>query len=210
SVAENDRQRRARGQEDRAGLYEPAGRGQQSDQRAAGDCADNESAESDERRAPVPRACAPGAGPAARVHHERHGCPPPLLPPAPVRRAAQPSAAAAVASLCAITRPRGAAGGFAILLAGNDDRGSSVSSERRILLTGFEPWADHALNPAQRLAERLDGWRAGNVRAVGLVLPVAARPANATVAAALRDLRPSAVGHLGPAAGPPAPTLRPR
>ena len=29
-------------------------------------------------------------------------------------------------------------------------------AERRILLTGFEPWADHDWNPAQRLAERLE------------------------------------------------------
>jgi len=84
---------------------------------------------------------------------------------------------------------------------------SSVSSERRILLTGFEPWADHALNPTQRLAERLDGWHAGDVRAVGLVLPVAARAANATVEAALRDLRPTVVVHLGLAAGRPAITV---
>jgi len=82
-----------------------------------------------------------------------------------------------------------------------------VASERRILLTGFVPWADHALNPAQRLAERLDGWQAGDVRAVGLVLPVAARPANATIQAAVRDLRPSVVVHLGLAAGRPAITV---
>jgi pyroglutamyl-peptidase len=133
--------------------------------------------------------------------------PPPLLSRDPERPAASPSAAAAVAGSCAKTGPRCPAGGFAILLAENDDRGSSLSSERRVLLTGFEPWADHALNPAQRLAERLDGWRAGDVRAIGLVLPVAARMANATVAAALRDLRPSAVVHLGLAAGRPALTV---
>ena len=80
-------------------------------------------------------------------------------------------------------------------------------AERRILLTGFEPWADHDWNPAQRLAERLDGWRRGDTRTIGLVLPVARAAANATVAAALRDLRPDAVVHLGLAAGRQALTV---
>jgi pyroglutamyl-peptidase len=82
-----------------------------------------------------------------------------------------------------------------------------VRGERRLLLTGFVPWADHALNPAEWLAERLDGWRDGAVRVHGLVLPVAAGPASAAVAAARRDLRPSAVLHLGLAAGRPALTV---
>jgi pyroglutamyl-peptidase len=79
--------------------------------------------------------------------------------------------------------------------------------ERRILVTGFEPWADHAANPAQQLALRLDGWRAADVQAVGLVLPVARAGAIATVAAAVRELRPDAVVHLGLAAGRPALTV---
>ncbi|HLH26042.1 MAG TPA: hypothetical protein VK066_26295 [Chloroflexota bacterium] len=78
-----------------------------------------------------------------------------------------------------------------------------MAAEQRLLLTGFAPWADHAQNPAAWLAERLDGWRAGDLRVAGLVLPVAHVAANATVAAALRDLRPSAVLHLGLAAGRP-------
>jgi pyroglutamyl-peptidase len=79
--------------------------------------------------------------------------------------------------------------------------------ERRILVTGFEPWANHAANPAQQLAARLDGWRTAEVQAIGLVLPVARGAANATVAAALRELRPDAVVHLGLAAGRPALTV---
>jgi pyroglutamyl-peptidase len=80
-------------------------------------------------------------------------------------------------------------------------------AERRIMLTGFEPWADHEANPAQQLVARLDGWRAPEVQAVGLVLPVARAAATAAVAAALRDLRPDAVVHLGLAAGRPALTV---
>ncbi len=76
-----------------------------------------------------------------------------------------------------------------------------MPDERRLLLTGFEPWADHPANPAQQLAAWFDGWRHGDTRVAGLVLPVARRAAAATVAAALRDLRPSAVLHLGLAAG---------
>ncbi|HZS03131.1 MAG TPA: peptidase C15 [Chloroflexota bacterium] len=79
--------------------------------------------------------------------------------------------------------------------------------ERRLLLTGFAPWADIEENPAQRLAARLDGWRAGEWRVAGLVLPVAHVAASADVAAALRDLRPHAVLHLGLAAGRPALTV---
>jgi pyroglutamyl-peptidase len=82
-----------------------------------------------------------------------------------------------------------------------------VAGERRVLVTGFEPWADHALNPAQWVAQQLDGWRDRDVRAISLVLPVALGAANATVAAALRDLRPAAVLHLGLAAGRPAITV---
>jgi pyroglutamyl-peptidase len=80
-------------------------------------------------------------------------------------------------------------------------------AERRILITGFEPWADHAANPAQQIAARLDGWRGVDSRAIGLVLPVARDAAAATVAAALRDYRPAAVVHLGLAAGRPALTV---
>jgi pyroglutamyl-peptidase len=82
-----------------------------------------------------------------------------------------------------------------------------LAAERRILLTGFEPWADHAQNPAQWLAQRLDGWRHRDARVASLVLPVAHRAAPAAVVAALRDLRPAAVLHLGLAAGRPAITV---
>ena len=47
---------------------------------------------------------------------------------------------------------------------------------------------------------RLDGWRAPEVQAIGVVLPVARAAANAAVAAALRELRPDAVVHFGLAA----------
>jgi pyroglutamyl-peptidase len=79
--------------------------------------------------------------------------------------------------------------------------------ERRLLLTGFVPWADVGENPAEWVAQRLDGWRGGDLRVAGLVLPVAHVAACASVAAAIRDLRPDAVLHLGLAAGRPALTV---
>jgi pyroglutamyl-peptidase len=82
-----------------------------------------------------------------------------------------------------------------------------VADERRILLTGFEPWAHHADNPSRWVAERLDGWRHGDTTVTSLVLPVTRGGAPARVAAALRDLRPTAVLHLGLAAGRPAITV---
>src|SRR4051794_22925681 len=91
-------------------------------------------------------------------------------------------------------------------LAPPDGRGAR-RVERRLLLTGFAPWAEHEENPAQWLADRLDGWREGNLTVTGLRLPVAHVNANDTVAAALRDLQPHAVLHLGLAAGRPALTV---
>lgn len=76
-----------------------------------------------------------------------------------------------------------------------------MGAERRLLLTGFERWADHAANPAEVLAARLDGWRHGCWRVHGVVLPVALAAGPAVLAAARRDLRPHAVLHLGLAAG---------
>ena len=75
--------------------------------------------------------------------------------------------------------------------------------ERRVLVTGFEPWAHHACNPAQALAEGVDGWRHGDLVATGLVLPVARDAGRAAALAAIRDLRPSVVVN-GPARCPAA------
>jgi pyroglutamyl-peptidase len=85
-----------------------------------------------------------------------------------------------------------------------------MAEERRLLLTGFAPWAEHEANPAQRLAARLDGWRDGELRVAGLVLPVAHVAASAAVAMALREWQPHAVLHLGLAAGRPGLTVERR
>ncbi|MBX5493099.1 MAG: pyroglutamyl-peptidase I [Chloroflexi bacterium] len=82
-----------------------------------------------------------------------------------------------------------------------------MDAERRLLLTGFEPWADHAANPAEVLARRLDGWRHRGWRVCGVVLPVALDAGPAVLTAARRDLRPHAVLHLGLAASRPGLTV---
>lgn len=82
-----------------------------------------------------------------------------------------------------------------------------MPGERRLLLTGFEPWSTHPSNPAQQLAERLDGWAAADLRVHSLVLPVTRTGAPAAVRAALRELRPDAVLHLGLAASRTALTV---
>lgn len=77
----------------------------------------------------------------------------------------------------------------------------------RILLTGFEPWGEHASNPAQALAERFDERSYGSLRVMGRVLPVALAPARALLCDLLQAAAPAAILHLGLAAGRRAVTV---
>jgi len=43
---------------------------------------------------------------------------------------------------------------------------------RNVILTGFEPFDNHAVNPAQQIAERLNGEIIGGARVIGMTLPV--------------------------------------
>lgn len=61
----------------------------------------------------------------------------------------------------------------------------------RALVTGFEPWAEHAVNPSQLIAEALDG----------VVLPVSYARAADTLRAALDERDPEVVVCFGLAAG---------
>src|SRR5262245_44413961 len=74
-------------------------------------------------------------------------------------------------------------------------------TERMILVTGFEPFGTHAANPTEGLAKAVDGRRVGGVDIVGQVLPVHHADAARRITAALAETRPSAVVHLGLAAG---------
>jgi pyroglutamyl-peptidase len=72
---------------------------------------------------------------------------------------------------------------------------------RMILVTGFEPFGTHTANPTEGLAKAVDGRRVGGVDIVGQVLPVHHADAARRITATLAETRPSAVVHLGLAAG---------
>ncbi|MBI1737452.1 MAG: pyroglutamyl-peptidase I [Candidatus Rokubacteria bacterium] len=70
-----------------------------------------------------------------------------------------------------------------------------------ILLTGFEPFGTHKVNPSEELARALDGRRFGAHAVRGAVLPVHHREAAARMQALLGELDPDAIVHLGLAEG---------
>lgn len=74
-------------------------------------------------------------------------------------------------------------------------------SARRVLLFGFEPFADEAVNPSAEIALQLDGAMIGVHRVVSVVLPVAFSEAPLRLAEALDQYRPELVIALGQAGG---------
>ena len=70
-----------------------------------------------------------------------------------------------------------------------------------ILVTGFEPFGDHTLNPTEGLAKAVDGRRIGAHAVRGIVLPVDHTGIAATLAPLLEEAEPAAVVHLGLAGG---------
>ena len=74
-------------------------------------------------------------------------------------------------------------------------------AEPVILVTGFEPFGSHAVNPSQELAKLLDGRRIGNCAVATAVLPVHHRESSRHVSILLGELAPIAVIHLGLAQG---------
>jgi len=68
---------------------------------------------------------------------------------------------------------------------------------KRILLTGFEPWADWLRNPSGDIALALKGKRIANCEIISTVLPVAHGEDMAKVAPLIEAHRPSAVVSLG-------------
>ncbi|HEX2501103.1 MAG TPA: pyroglutamyl-peptidase I [Methylomirabilota bacterium] len=79
--------------------------------------------------------------------------------------------------------------------------GVRLVSEPVILVTGYEPFGTHSLNPSQELAKLLDGRRIGNCAVAGVVLPVHHREAARHVSVLLGEMAPVAVVHLGLAEG---------
>ncbi len=72
---------------------------------------------------------------------------------------------------------------------------------RLILVTGFEPFVGHAVNPSEDLAKALDGRVFGGATVRAAVLPVHHLEAAARAAALVDDLHPDAVVHFGLAGG---------
>lgn len=70
-----------------------------------------------------------------------------------------------------------------------------------VLVTGFEPFTPHKINPTDELARSFDGYRVGDALVRGAVLPVHHADAAPRVRALLETLRPTTVLHLGLAGG---------
>lgn len=70
-----------------------------------------------------------------------------------------------------------------------------------ILVTGFEPFGAHPVNPSADLAKAVDGRQIGPCVARGAVLPVHHAEAGRRAARLVHELDPVAVLHLGLAAG---------
>lgn len=67
----------------------------------------------------------------------------------------------------------------------------------RILVTGFAPFLDHAINPTAWLAGQVNGALVGEASIVGVQLPVTFTGAVPALLAAVDDLRPDAVVMFG-------------
>lgn len=67
----------------------------------------------------------------------------------------------------------------------------------RVLLTGFEGYGAHGVNPTQELARTLDGCQEDGIELIGAVLPVVYQSLRAELAALLDRHRPDAAVLLG-------------
>ncbi|WP_059103375.1 pyroglutamyl-peptidase I [Shouchella shacheensis] len=72
---------------------------------------------------------------------------------------------------------------------------------KTVLLTGFEPFLNHQMNPTQQVASALDGEQLAGFQVKSLVLPVTFREAADTVLKDLSENEPAALIMLGLAAG---------
>ena len=76
-----------------------------------------------------------------------------------------------------------------------------MSKEPVILLTGFEPFGPHKVNPSGEIARALDGHTVSGVVVRSLILPVHQTQATAALERVLDTLDPLAILQLGLAAG---------
>lgn len=74
---------------------------------------------------------------------------------------------------------------------------------RAALVTGFEPFAGHGLNPSGELARKIDGHKIAGVEVVGRILPVDIEKIDGAITKVLDEVDPVAVVNLGLVAGEP-------
>ena len=74
---------------------------------------------------------------------------------------------------------------------------------RTILLTGFEAFGATPINPAERVARRLDGEEVGGATIVSRIVPNTFFTCIEVVQAAIAELRPVAVVMMGEYGGRP-------
>lgn len=72
---------------------------------------------------------------------------------------------------------------------------------KKLLLTGFEPFLNHPINPTEEIVLRLDGAQIGEYEVKGVLLPVDFEKAPLAILDAVREVAPDAVLSLGLAAG---------
>jgi pyroglutamyl-peptidase len=72
-----------------------------------------------------------------------------------------------------------------------------MSDPSVVLVTGFEPFGEHRVNPSAELAKSVDGRRFGDAVARSAILPVQHAAARSRVGRLLDELDPGTVVHLG-------------
>ena len=68
---------------------------------------------------------------------------------------------------------------------------------KSVLITGFEPFDHHTVNPSQLIAERLSGRIVSDARVVGLTLPVEWGKDRDLMFAAIADINPAVIHSFG-------------
>jgi pyroglutamyl-peptidase len=77
------------------------------------------------------------------------------------------------------------------------------TTNKTILVTGFEPYGGRRINPAAEVAKALDGSSVEDFGVIGAILPVSQRSLRTRLEELLTELRPAIVISLGLAPGEP-------
>ncbi|GAA0382791.1 pyroglutamyl-peptidase I [Bacillus horti] len=72
---------------------------------------------------------------------------------------------------------------------------------RKCLITGFEPFLDHPINPTEEIVKALNGQQLGEVQVIGKILPVSFKEAGQRIVTYIKELQPDIVVCLGLSAG---------